>query len=233
MTRKDLLKMPELLNNVIKFVKKNTHPFPFINELKDTITIQTFSDVVKINDYVFSYVPWVGKDFVITERFNQCENQTVVNYMYTHFKLPAFIGGWCGLNTDFLIRLLRGYEINCRAYNFGIANTGFTHMGTVVEIDGEDYFFDSYFGKHYIWNSGNPINFLDLKDVIKNKEFYRITAVYANRFKPVYLKEGLLYMDPVEFEKTTVDGLIKIGLIDSLIKYFDDKEFMNLFLIGI
>jgi len=233
MNREEFLNLPNQLRLAAYYIESHARPFSYIKELESIVSIKTFEEVTKINDFVYSYVPWMEKPFILTDRFGQCDNETIVDYLYTHFKLPAFIGGWCGLSTDFFMRIMWGYGVECHPYNFGIANTRYTHVGALVKLSGDDYYFDPYFGKFFIWNNGTPITFLELKELIKIKELHRVSLIYANKFKPVYFRDGLLYMDPVEFEKMVIADLNTLGLKEALLKLFGDTEFMNLFLIPV
>jgi hypothetical protein len=209
------------------------HPFPYIPEIAHINRVSTFKNVWELCKFVFSTAIWTKTPFDPAV-INDLENNSKVDYFYKKFRSRE-IGGWCGLNSEFLQCLLTGYEIKNQIYNHGISNGGFTHVMNRVYIEGAEYLFGPYFCRYYADLKGNPLDFDDLKSLIKNKEYEEITIIYGGDqiSKPVYSGNKISMMSPLAFETLELQGLYNSGLLKILKKKFNDENLLNLLLIEI
>jgi hypothetical protein len=158
----------------------------FIPELDVVPRIRTFSDIIKIKDFVFSIVP-LFKDPSDNKLILHVNN---VMDLYQSFK-ELNAGGWCGLNASFFDILMHWYGIQRRPYNFGFTKMGFTHIGILATYDSAEFFIDPYLGIHYAHSDGFPLTFPHLINLITERKFDKIIPIYSdNIFKPIQQEDG-------------------------------------------
>lgn len=156
----------------------------YFQEILEISKISSLWDIIKINDFVFSTVPFTDSCF-------DFKNESAEE-LYRGFK-SLEIGGWCGLNAKFLSSLLDLYNIKNRYYNYGVIGTNVTHVGIVIEYDHMEFFFDPYYNRYYAHKDGFPLTFDALMRLVQNRDFDRIVPVYGDGKKPVK-KDTLIYM---------------------------------------
>ena len=173
------------------------HLFPILQDIKE---INSIYSIVAIRDFVFSTIPLFLKpiDTII-------DKDNVWN-MYKQFLLLE-AGGWCGLNADYFRSLLYWYQIKTHPYNFGISSLGITHMGVIVDYDGEEFFMDPYLAVHYVHKDGFLLTFKHLMALIVERKLDRIVPVFSDVCKPVEQHDGtFVMMTPQEIQKSMFMG---------------------------
>lgn len=187
-----------------------SHPFPYITELQHKTKIETLSDLLFLQDFTYSLIPWKQKPFEdsIMNRFEtvytKCKNKT--------------IGGWCGLNAEFLRVLLVGYGIKCSSHDYGLPNHKFTHIVIKAELDGMIFLLDPYFNRTYTYRNDFIIQYQDLLRLLNEKKLSCITSRFGLSKKPVDTeKEGLKYLHGEDLEKIVMEGFKAMG-IDAYMK---------------
>lgn len=71
-------------------------------------------------------------------------------------------GVWCSGAAVVLARLYRHAGFRAFTYNYGRAESGITHVTTLVEVDGDLYVQDAYFNAEYVEADGTPIAFRNI-----------------------------------------------------------------------
>jgi len=218
-----------------RMVKLKKHPLPFIEELRDTVSVKYFSDLLKINDFVYSIVPSM---FPVYEG----DSKESIYYFYQKFKEKE-MGGWCGLNTYFLNKILRAYGVECWAFNYGLQKKFLTHMISIVNFENELYLIDPFFNKHYEDKKGGLLTFNQLSGRLILRNFCDIIPVYGGSKKDVkYIpnpseksKKNLFdwaYLSPEVFESKTMGNFESSGLSNILKRRFKNNNPLLLMLIA-
>lgn len=168
--------------------------FSDISELDTLRRIDNFSDALKLSSFVFSLIPHYTKD---RQPIDVCKD--VFQY-YKLFKENKFFG-WCHSNALYLHLLLKKYGRESYVYNYGLKDSDFTHVVTVVTIKESQYLFDPYFNRCYVDEENNPLSFNELlKKIITDPE--SVKSVYGGGKKAVYFEdnEKFMWMSPQDFE---------------------------------
>jgi len=176
---------------------------PVLQDIKEVNSIRA---IISIRDFVFCTVPLFLKPTVgLVSGLTTAGIENVWG-LYKRFLLLE-AGGWCGLNTDYLQTLLYWYQIKTYPYNFGISPLGITHMGVVVNYDGEEFFMDPYLAVHYAHRDGFLLTFSHLRALIAERKFDRIVPVFSDVRKPVEQPDGtFVMMTPQEIQKSMFMG---------------------------
>jgi len=202
------------------------HPFPYITELKNQTKIETIADLLFLQDITFSIIPWKAKPYFdsIINRFET---------FYTRCKSME-IGGWCGLNAEFLRILLTGYNIRCSAHNYGLVNHQFTHVVVKAEIDGMTFLLDPYFNRTYMYRDEFILQYYDILRFLNEKKLDRITSVFGTNKKPVIEDDGgIVYKTGPEFEKLIMSGFDAMGINKVMQDVFNATDLKLLILLKI
>jgi hypothetical protein len=216
----------------------NEHPFPYIDELKDIPEIKTFSDIIKIRDFVFSLIPWGPQPF------SGNAMEAGVKDLYNGFKKKT-IFGWCGLNAEFFRLIICEYHIRCWPFNYGLSNYDLSHVGAVTDLSEKrglmdleriPFYMDVYFCKHFTFQGEFPLTFDRLIDLIHKRKTNLITPVYGVCKKPVWDTGSQKFIDrsPEEFEKMIMDFYRdKLDYNQLMEKIFGENDPLLLMLIRI
>lgn len=197
-------------------------PFQFIRELKSISTIESISDLIKINDFIYGLVPWTMELF--NDKFcKKLDNHGALNWLYVLLKEEK-IGGWCGLSVDVLQRICRGYGIDYKSFNYGIEN--YTHIVGILTFKGSKYLFDPYFNKYYASEKG-ILTFDNLMDLIQKDKFSDIQVVYGSS-KKALIREETVYVSGYDFEKEVVGSFVTKGMNEVLLKNYGNSNPYNL-----
>ena len=173
-----------------------TSMIPVVQDIKGIDNIHT---IMKIRDFVFSIVPWFLKPSIGLNI--NVENIAELYKLFSTRKA----GGWCGLNADYFQMLLYWFQIKTYPYNFGIKSRNISHVGLIVEYDGEEFFMDPYFAVHYIHRDGFLLTFRHLMTLIAERKLDHIVPVYSEVRKPVQQEDGtFLMMTPQEIHKSII-----------------------------
>jgi len=205
-----------------------SHPFPFIEELKDITVIDSFERLIRINDFVFSLIPYTIQPFSGDVSSDNIQN------LYKGFKSKT-IGGWCRLNAHFLMYLLKEYNIPSYCYDYGIKNKtidGFTHMVVIVDYLGMPFLFDPYFSRYYLFEDKFPLQFYDMIDLLHRRSFIKISSCYGNLEKPFLTLNKWVSITPQEFEKHIFDSFNDIGFKEKMTTTFMDTNPLLMILLG-
>lgn len=202
-----------------------THPFPHIPELGAVPEARNLKDVLALQEFVFSTIPYT-KD--------PLEDIGSFTLAYRGFKKRE-IGGWCGLNAEYFRRLLICYGVKVRPYNYGLVSTRFTHVCVIVNFDGIEYLLDPYFNKIYTYKDDFPLPFQDLLRLIQKGETSCITSQFGSGKKPVWHEdlEDFVPESGDSFENNVFDFFQSIGLNESLMDVFGYVNPLALLLIKI
>lgn len=214
-------------------------PFNFIEELKNTDKITGFNDLLKIMGVVYSIIPWTIDPYIKQICYED------MGLLYKKFK-KIELGGWCGLNAEFLKWILEGYRrtdhnVRFRSYNYGLScklptdvKPIFTHIGVLVEIDRMEFFIDPYFARYYIHSDGYPLQFKDLLYLISEHKFDRYRSVHLPLLKPVQRVDGTIeHVKPEQLLEEVFGYFYQQGLSDILNNTFGSDNPDNLMLIKI
>jgi len=211
------------------------HPLPFIEELKSVPIINKFEDLLKVLGAVYTIVPWtetpyLGEIDLIDVKF---ESDTDLRGIYKKFK-KIQIGGWCGLNNKFFRKILTSYSIKNESYNYGLSIGYITHIGAIVEFEGNKLFFDPYFARYFVNTEGLPISFEDLMFLIREKKFDEYKSVFLCLKKPVKRENGTVdYLFPQELLEGSIEIFKQNGLEKVLREVFGTSNPDSLMLIKI
>lgn len=200
------------------------HPFPFIRELYDLKEIKEFKDIIRVSDFVFVTLPYVQNPFNPVP-LKDMENRSIVDYFYNMSK--TIWGGWCALNSEFLIRVLEGYGIKSQPYNHGFTGGRLTHMAVLVDFNSKEYLVDPYFCRHYTDAFGNLISFNDMMELIIKKEYDKIKEIRNTCKKKVFYNDDCVYMKSDALEEYVLSGY-RQELNSTLIEKYGDNNFLNL-----
>ncbi len=198
-----------------------THPLPFIEELQDLTEIKSLSDVLKVNSFVYSLI------VATTDPYNPYTNDDSVEKLYNRFKTGE-IGGWCGLNGEYLIRLMREYGISSRGFNYGdLGKDGLKfHLVSIIEIGGVEYLVDPYINKHYCYLNSEPMPFDVLIDKIEKRKTDEILPVYGKGKKKINRFGEWLWVEPEEFDHILSRHAYKLTHKMLLEKYDSDDLYL-------
>jgi len=170
------------------------HPLPYIEELKDLFSVGSFSDILRLNDFVYSLVPSVFPPY---DRSGQEES---FPELCDKLKKKE-IGGWCSLNTVVLNRILEAYGIKSEFLNYGLPDQSLTHMVLLVHYSGQKVLIDPFLNKHYRNAKGELLNYTQLIMKLINREFNDIVSIYGTSRKPAkYIPDPLDRNDPNIFQ---------------------------------
>jgi hypothetical protein len=200
------------------------HPLPFIKELETIPVIKSVQDIIFINDFVFSLIPWSENSYRGTSVYDNIE------YLYNGFKNKE-IGGWCGLCAEFFKVILSKYGISTRPYNFGLDFYKLTHIGIIVTYDGMNMFFDPYFAKYFKYCGNSLLTLESLLTLVETQQYDKIVPVYGSVTKPVQRADKWEFWSPVELEKSVFGGFGLLGYEKIMEKIFKNQRFENLMLI--
>jgi hypothetical protein len=202
------------------------HPSTYMEELFHLRSINTFADLIALNNFVFSLIPWVE------EPFQKNLSELDLRWVYKNFKKRT-IGGWCGINAEFLRLLLVGYGIPVKPYNFGLVSEYFTHVVLKVDFFGLTLLLDPYFARYYVTAYGRPISFQNLLDLVTEGKFNKIWSMFGNAHKNVQQGSDWLIMNPIELKRKVMDRFESMGYTRKMLEYFGDTHFENLLLLNI
>lgn len=219
------------------------HPFPYIEEIANLEEIKGIKDLLQIMSTVYTVVPWTEEPYTGLLNLNNIEE------IYKKFKAME-IGGWCGLNAEFMKWIIEGYRrqsglerdpsvIRYRSYNYGLQyklsdGRGFTHIGVLVEIDKMEYFFDPYFARYYAHIDGYPLQFKDLIYLIGERYFDKYESKFMDIKKPVIRKSSPIeYQSPQQLLEDSISFFEQNGLKEILKNTFGTDNLDSLMLIKI
>lgn len=216
------VKNPHLL--MLKEVKA-FHPYPLIPELSSITKVETLADVLKLQEFVFTTIPYTEKPLEEIGSFT---------LTYRRFKKKE-VGGWCGLNAEYLRRLLVCYGVKVTPYNYGLRSSRFTHVCLIVTFDGMEFLIDPYFNKIYTYKGDFPLQFSDLLRLIRDDKTNVIVPQYGKGQKPVWqeAEKDFVMQSGEQFEKSVFNFFYSIGLKQSLLDIFGYKNPLSLLLIKI
>lgn len=202
------------------------HPLPFIPELKKIIRIKGISDILFINDFVYSLIPHDSNP-------HKDGRTETINFLYNRFKNNEFTG-WCGLNVVILRRVLEEYGIKTSSFNYGLSENNLTHVVVQFAFNDETYLIDPFFNKYYTDKKGIFLTFKNLILNIVFRKFDDIIPVYGNskkRFKTE--NDEWVKCLPEALEMRILKSFYKAGLKEKL-KVFDSDNplFLMLFPVG-
>jgi len=212
-----------------------THPFPFIEELKDLFRIRKFQDILRIRDFVFSLIPWGvipydgprgSRD--VKDIYYKCKNNELF--------------GWCGFNADFFKLLMDGYGVKCSSLNYGLNDLQISHCVEIVnladrvefgQVCSMEILIDIYFCKYYSYLGEFPLRYDELISFIREKKFNHIIPVYGDvKKKKVYIIDGkkeIFYVTPQELEKEVLSFFkVNLDLDSNLQKKYGDSNPLSL-----
>lgn len=212
--------------NALSGKLREDSPTPMIPFLKDIKEVDSINTILKIRNFVFSTVPW----FVTPSPGLKKGIEGVLD-LYNLFNEKK-AGGWCGLNADYLQMVLYCYQVRTRPYNFGISPKNISHVGVIVEYDGEEFFMDPYLCVHYVHKDGFLLTFHHLMSLIAEQKFDRIVPVFSDVKKPVQQQDGsFLLQTPQEIQKSILDSWPNYKEVMNGI--FGNTNPLSLMLIGI
>lgn len=193
------------------------HPFPRIPELASITEVRSLNDVLKLQEFVFSTIPYTNAPFEETEYS--------FTLTYERFKKKE-LGGWCGLNAEYFRRLLVCYGVKVEPYNYGIASSRFTHVCLLVTFDNIEFLLDPYFNRIYTYENDFPLQFPDLMRLIREKKLDKIKSRYGAGRKSVWKNQigRFLLESGSEFEKEVFLFFRSIGLDPELERVFGSKN---------
>ena len=200
------------------------HPLPFIEELKNIPSIESIQDIITINNFVFSLIPWTIIPYANILQYENLED------LYTRFKNKE-IGGWCGVCAEFFNIVMTKYGIPTKPYNFGLDVYQITHVGIIVTFDGMNFFFDPYLAKYYTYKGEFPLQFEPLIYLISTGQYNKIVPVYYNAKKYVQVLDRWEEWSPKDLELSVMEGFKAIGYEKIMQKFFKNQTFENLFLL--
>lgn len=230
MIRKDLKDLHQFSKEITDFLEYSLIPFPFISELGDLKEISTFQDILRLNSFVYSLVPWTEKYFDNTILSCLC-NSSSVDYLYRRMQRKE-IGGWCGLPVDFMSKILTGYEIPHQMLNVGFMNKGLTHMALIVSIDLTEYLIDPYLCEHYTDDKNNPLAYEYFLKLIRRGKYDQIHINQGDTLKSVQKGDSWLMLSPQEFKDYALIGFMN-DLKEPLRAQFGSDNFFNIYLVSL
>lgn len=158
-----------------------------MSELAHVKEINTIADVIKVQDFVFSLIPKTEEPFIKKMGIKKGNGVDVDLFdVYTKCKNKE-IGGWCGMNAEYMKLILSTYDIKSWPYNYGISSKQITHVGIVVEIDEMQFFMDPYFNRMYSYKNDFLLRFPELISLVEKRNFEPVTSVYGKSIKPIKL----------------------------------------------
>ena len=182
-------------------IARPNSPILSIPELQDIKGIDSIQTIMRIRDFVFSVVPWTLRPSVDLKL--DVEN---ILGLYKMF-VSKESGGWCGLNAEYYQLLLYWFQVKTRPYNFGVKSHDITHVGVIVEHDGEEFFMDPYFAVHYAHRDGFLLTYSHLMALIAERRLDRIVPVFSDVCKPVQQIDGTFILQkPQEIRKSVLDS---------------------------
>lgn len=201
-----------------------------IPELRSIPEVRTLSDVLRIQDFVFSLIPYTKEPFL--EKIGIEKNGDVKVDLIDAYKgcKEGSIGGWCGINAEFLRLVLVTYGVKCRPYNYGIAGSVFTHVCLIVEFSGIKFLLDPYFNRVYTYENDFILQFPDLLRLIREDNTKHITSLYGLGKKKIQAPGGFKDYTGIDLE-LSVMGFFKVKDFESALRdYFNSSDPMSLML---
>jgi len=198
------------------------HSLPFIKELESIPEIRSIQDIISINNFVFSLIPWTKKPYG--------KNLSCVDIQELYEKLKGKeIGGWCYMCADFLRILMGKYNVSARLYDFGLAEYQLTHAVTIITHDQTEFIFDPYFARYYIFD-GKILQFEKLFNLIRTQQFESIVSVYGDGIvKPIECADGWEFWTPLKLEESVMERFKAMGYEKVMQEKFNSQKFENLF----
>ena len=184
--------------------------------------MKIFNSVANINNFVFSIIPCTVTPYTGNE-FRKLKNP--IPFLLNEF-VNHTMSGWCSLNAEFLLMILKSINFPCRMFNYGIRGS-LTHATVIVTIESKEYLFDPYFNKYYIYKN-EPVTFNDLMLLIDKPE--EISCVYGPSLKFYDLHNDLKgYIDGQTYEKMVINNHINTRRLNEvLIEKFGNTNIFNL-----
>lgn len=185
--------------------------FDTLKKLIGVESIEKFEDLLKVNEFCFSLIPWTTAPYKMGFRedlFSLCEK----------FKNKE-IGGWCGLSATFFQRVLwaaYGFQkLECVPFDYGTKS--FTHITLIVKWNNKEYVIDPYFCRVYTYEDGNPIEFNDLILMLFNRELDKIHETFGEGVKYVYeeYSKDFIEYSPQQLLKSVEDSWIQLYSYES------------------
>ena len=173
------------------------HPLPFIKELDDVPEIKNLSDILRVNEFVYSLI------VAVTDPYNPYLEREGVEILYNKF-IKEEIGGWCGLNAYFFMKLMEEYDVDCRSLNYGDLNSPDGkkfHVVCIVKYEDEEFLMDPYINKHYCYSDMRPMPFNVLIEKIKSRQMKDIYPVYGKGKKKIFHCHEWKDITPKEFDE--------------------------------
>jgi hypothetical protein len=195
--------------------------------------IKTVQDILNVQDFVFQLIPWTETPFedkMCLEENNPSRKS--LQYVFDNCR-SLKIGGWCGLNAEFMRLFLAHYGIKSSPYNYGLVGYQFTHVGLVVEIEGKKIFFDPYFNRVYRDKNGELIVFDELIMMVQHRQLQEITPVYGCGHKRVKTSLGYVMKSGEPFNEMVMEYFHSRDFNGTMLKVFGDKNPLLLFLIKV
>jgi hypothetical protein len=174
-----------------------------MGDLPDFGKVRSLRDVLRIQQYVYSLVPWTFVPFT--------DKITEIKLVKPGFENLS-IGGWCGLNAEILKYILKSLKIPCESYNYGFQGAKFTHVCVIVDFNGILFLLDPYFNKHYTYANDFPLSFKELLRLISENKTDVITAEYGPGLKKVETLAGFIEMGGQELEASVLKSFYDKGL---------------------
>lgn len=154
----------------------------------------TYGNLVKMTEFVFKTIPWRPQNF--------SKSHTLSIREYCDKCSKKELGGWCDANASFLRRLFNACGLWSKRYDYGLPK--FSHVVTLVDLNGQRYIMDPYFCRHYIDLKGNPITFERMLKLIENKNFNHIKPIYGNCLKDVEQPYGWVRWTGMQLEESVL-----------------------------
>jgi hypothetical protein len=191
---------------------------------------KTVRSVIALQNYVYSLIPWTIEPFIGSINGSIEKNPLGIQEAKVKFENKE-IGGWCGLNAEFLRQILCVNNISNEPLDYGLPAHQFTHVCLLVELEGAVYLLDPYFNKIYKNKEGSLLTFPALIELIGNRRFDKIVSCYGESYKPIQTPEGFVNMKGNEVENSVIGAFKETGLDTAMTKIFGTSNPLLLMLI--
>jgi len=199
-----------------------------VEEFTGLSKIEKFSDLLKLNDFVYSAIPWkkVPDEEWLKESY---EDRLKKIESILQDSRDKKIGGWCGASGVLMSLLLAYYKIKRVGLNYGLSEDNYSHVVVIANLDGMEFLLDPYFNRHYTYYGEFPLQFPDLIRLIEEKKFAAIKSVYGSSSKEVEQNNGYIQFSPQSLEESVIKSWYNRGFKKELINtYGVDNSLMLL-----